>query len=230
MTKEVSRLGRQSSSLILSFSATDKCFLLVFILWLLHISVFFQNAYFLFLNHSMTTCDVKSENAFGSEKPWSDWDALSLLYSLELPLGLPYIYCSNVHVLNDRFMVTNCFNKQIQSRSWEWEPGDIWVVLQLLELPHHLVPHFSPVKTGKGGLHKKLCLQVKTYFVHVDQYWHSRFILTVVFVCFEEGVWWLHAMQGNYLYDVQMDSASWCRLFDTWRWECFPTLKKDENL
>lgn len=73
-------------------------------------------------------------------------------------------------MLNDRFLVTNCFNKQIQSRSWEREPGDRWVVLQLLGLSHHLVPQFYPVKTGKGGLHKKLCLQVKTYFAHLDQY------------------------------------------------------------
>lgn len=36
-------------------------------------------------------------------------------------------------------------------------------------LPHRLVPQFSPVKTAKGGMRKKLCLQIKTYFVHPDQ-------------------------------------------------------------
>ena len=75
-----------------------------------------------------------------------------------------------LHVLTDRLTVTNSFNKQTQSGSWEWESGDTRVVLQLLGLPHHLVPQFSPVKTRKGGMHKKLCLQVKTYFVHLDQY------------------------------------------------------------
>lgn len=33
-----------------------------------------------------------------------------------------------------------------------------WVVLQHLSLPHPLVAQFSPVKTGKGGMHKKLCV------------------------------------------------------------------------
>lgn len=155
----------------------------------------FQNAFF-FVNHSMTMCHKKALchkkwqllSALGSEKPWSDWDALSLFYSLELPLVLSYIYSTvwRLQMLTDRFMVTNCFNKQTQSVSWEWEPGDTCVVLQLLGLPHHLVPPFSPVKSGKGGVCQKLCLQVKTYFVHLDQYWRGRFILTVVLICSEE--------------------------------------------
>lgn len=36
-----------------------------------------------------------------------------------------------------------------------------WIVLQHLSLPHHLVAQFSPVKTGEGGMHKKLCLKWK---------------------------------------------------------------------
>lgn len=74
-----------------------------------------------------------------------------------------------LHVLTDWFTVPNCFNKLTRFWSWEWEPGDTWVVLQLRGLPHRLVPQFSPVKTGKGGMCKKLCLQIKTYFVHLDQ-------------------------------------------------------------